>query len=557
MTTAATATTIPEPDLKSMFLALMPSALPWQPEDTEELKDARESRRNDDKAATPSPDESKGRGAEVLIPFMDEFPLYLNESGESLILFDGRLCNLDPKNKELAEDLGLFYHEKTGKPLSKDAASTSISLYSAKARRDGIPIELFNRSGEKDGLLYYDLGNGRTVEIKPGSWRIITDALFMKLYNHQQPQPDPLPGGDAWKLFNFIRVPEESRLLCLATIATCFIARINHPAISISGPQGSGKSFAQSIIKQLVDPSCKILSLMPRKVEELPLVLSQRHMTALDNQSSFSGEVADLLCAAITGGVLEKRVLHSDAEMMSLRVPGIITYSAITSVSDRPDLHERTVRIVLDRIPPQKRRTEKPIWREFNEALPSILGGIFDLIAKAMIIHPEVEERLLELPRMADFACWAFSVCEALPGGRGSEFLLDYTGNASIATADLLEHNSFFSAIIQAMERDEPLEGTFAEILAELKNIIDPDGEKGGHKSLEKDGSFPKAPQGFRGKLERLKMPLEDLGVTYTVEPNKTNRGKVLCRFFKRAVTAPDPPAAALNDLVFDDGEIF
>lgn len=331
MTTAATAT--PEPDLKSLFLALMPSAIPWQPEESEELKDAREKRRNEDKATSPSTDENKGRGAEVLIPFMDEFPLYLNESGESLILFNDSLYILDPKNKELAEDLGLFYHEKTGKPLSKDAASTSISLYSAKARRDGTHIEIFNRSGEKDGGLYIDLGNNRTVEISPGSWRIVPAPLFMKLYNHQQPQPDPLQGGDAWKLFDFIRVPEESRLLCLATIATCFIARINHPAISISGPQGSGKSFAQSIIKQIVDPSSMTLSMMPRKVEELPLLLSRNHMTALDNQSSFSGEVADLLCAAITGGVLEKRVLHTDSDMLSLRVPGIITYSAIPSLT--------------------------------------------------------------------------------------------------------------------------------------------------------------------------------------------------------------------------------
>lgn len=556
MTTATDATTT-EPDLKTLFLAQLSSALPYQPEDDENIKDARETRRNEDKVTTPSPDESKARGAEILIPFLDELPLYLDESGASLMLFDGRLCNLDSKNKELAEDLGLFYREKTGKALTKDAASTSISFFSAKARRDGTHIEIFNRSGEKDGLLFIDLGNNRTVEISSGTWRIVTSPLFMKLYNHQQPQPDPLPGGDAWQLFNFIRVPEELRLLCLATIVTCFIARINHPAISIRGPQGSGKSFAQSIIKQIVDPSNMTLSMMPRKVEELPLLLSRNHMTALDNQSSFSGEVADLLCAAITGGVLEKRVLHTDSEMMSLKVPGVITYSAITSVSDRPDLNERTVRIVLERIPPQERRTEKAIWRDFNKSLPSILGGIFDLIAKAMTIHPEVEDRLLELPRMADFACWAFSICEAMPGGRGSEFLLDYTGNASMATADLLEHNSFFSAIIQAMEREEPLEGTFAEILSELKNILDPDGEKNGHKSLEKDSSFPKGPQGFRGRLDRLKIPLEDLGVTYTIEQNITNRGKTLCRFFKLSPTAAGSNISNLNDLVFDDSEIF
>ena len=65
MTTTATAATTPEPDLKSLFLALMPSAVPWQPEESEELKDARETRRNEEKATPPLADENKGRGAEV------------------------------------------------------------------------------------------------------------------------------------------------------------------------------------------------------------------------------------------------------------------------------------------------------------------------------------------------------------------------------------------------------------------------------------------------------------------------------------------------------------
>jgi hypothetical protein len=540
---------------KERFLALVPAAVPWEPEESNAVKDARAARRKEKRDNPDSPDDVKGRGAELLIPFLVDLPLYLDDCGVSYILFNGRLCTLDPKNKELNEDLALFYHDKTGKPLGKDAASATISYFSAKARRDGIPIELFNRCGEKDGLLYYDLGNDRVVEISPGSWRIINSALFMRLLNHQLPQPEPLPGGSAWLLFNFIRVPEESRLLCLATIISCFIARINHPALAISGPQGSGKSFSQSIIKQIVDPSIKILSMMPRKVEELPLLLSRNHMTALDNQSSFSGEVADLLCAAITGGVLEKRVLHTDSDMMSLKVPGVITYSAITSVSDRPDLSERTVRLILDRIPPQDRKTEKAIWRTFDKALPSILGGIFDLIAKAMVIHPDVEERLPELPRMADYATWGYAISEAM-GGRGSEFLLDYTGNASMATIDLMEHNSFFSAIIQAMERAEPLEGTFAEILMELKKVIDPDGEKNNYKILEKDSSFPKSVQSFRGKLERLKMPLEDMGITYTVESNVTNKGKTLCRFLKREVVKADNHIATLEDLVFDEYEV-
>lgn len=548
---------------KARFLELAGAAVPWelQPPSQEvvEARTARKRSRSRDRSPSDSSEESPGgRGAERLIPLLDDFPLYLDDSGTSFVFHNSRLYQLDSKNRELVEELSFLYWTITGKALAKDAAGATITYYAAKARRDGEALELFNRVGEKDGRFYYDLMNNRVVELSAGSWRVIPAPVMFRAFSHQQPQPDPLPGGDPWRLFDFIRVPDENRLLVLVAVITCFIPRINHPALAISGPQGSGKSFAQSIIKQTVDPSSMILSMMPRKVEELPLLLSRNHMTGIDNQSSFTGEIADLLCAAITGGVLEKRVLHTDSDMMAVKVPGVITYSAITSVSDRPDLHERTVRIVLDRIPPQERRTEKTIWKEFSAALPSILGGIFDVLVKAMVLHPDAEENLLELPRMADFCVFGWCIAEAL-GGRGNEFLLAYTGNASMATADLLEHNTFFSAIVQGMERPDGIKpGTFAEVLLDLRKIVDPEGEKNNFKALDKDYSFPKSPQGFRGKLERLKIPLEDLGISYVIAENRTNKGRVLCNFFKRADgPAPVQTAPVLDDLVFDDSEVF
>lgn len=547
---------------KGRFLELAGAAVHWelQPPSQEvvQARTARKRSRSRDLDPSDSSEESPGgRGADRFIPMLAECLLYLDDSGTGYISINNRLYQLDPKNRELVEDMSFFYRENTEKTLTKDAAGATITYYAAKARRDGEAVELFNRVGEKDGRFYYDLMNNRVVELSAGSWRIIPAPVMFRAFSHQQPQPDPLPGGDPWRLFDFIRVPDENRLLVLVAVITCFIPRINHPALAISGPQGSGKSFAQSIVKQIVDPSSMILSMMPRKVEELPLLLSRNHMTGIDNQSSFNGEVADLLCAAITGGVLEKRVLHTDSEMIAVKVPGIITYSAITSVSDRPDLHERTVRIVLDRIPPQERRTEKAIWKEFNAALPSILGGVFDVLAKAMTIHPDIEEQLHELPRMADFATWGYAIAEAL-GGRGNEFLLAYTGNASMATADLLEHNTFFSAIVQGMERPEGIKpGTFAEVLFELRKIVDPEGEKNNFKALDKDYSFPKSPQGFRGKLERLKIPLEDLGISYAIVDCRTNKGRKLCTFSKRSDGPPPVQAApVLDDLVFDETEV-
>lgn len=538
-------------DVKDRFMALVPSAFPWEPEETEAVKDAREKRRKRDHAPSSSPDEV-GRGADLVIPIYEDCPLYIDDTGTAFIWIGGKLHSLDTKNRELVEVTTYQCREITGKFPSKEAVNTAISYYAEKARREGEPLELFNRVGERDGLYYYDLGNGRAVEIGPGSWRIITAPVMFRRMNHQQAQPDPIPGGDPWRFFEFCRLKKELYLLVMVTICTCFIAKIPHPAIHVNGTQGSGKSFFTRMFKWVIDPSAIMLSTMPRKIEDMLLLIWRYYVPIFDNVSGFNAETGDVFCSIISGGVIEKRTLHTDSDTTIMKASGVIIYSSITSLHDRPDLHERTIKIELERIPKEERHTERRLWGEFEAALPEILGGVFDLIAKAMQIFPNVE--LHELPRMADYATWGFAIAEAM-GGRGAEFILDYTGNATLATADLLEHNTFFSSIVQAMERPGPggLSGTFKEVLSVLSEIAAPGGS--GSRALEKDRSFPSSPRSFRKHLERLKVPLEDMGLTYTIDNHRTNKGRAAVEFRKRN-PEPDQQAPALDDIVFDEAEI-
>ncbi|MDU0458520.1 MAG: hypothetical protein RW306_07255 [Geobacteraceae bacterium] len=546
-------------DVKWRFMALVSSAVTWEPEEAEAVKDAREKRRKRDLAPSSSPDEAGGRGADLVIPIIGDCPLYVDDTGTAFVWIGEKLHPLDTKNRELAEVITYQCREITGKFPSKEAVNTAISYFAEKARREGVSLELFNRVGERDGLYYYDLGNGRAVEIGPGAWRIITAPVMFRRMNHQQAQPDPLPGGDPWRFFEFCRLPKELHLLAMVTICTCFIPRISHPAIHVTGSQGAGKSFASRLLKQLVDPSAVMLSTMPRKIEDMLLLIWRYYVPIFDNVSGFNAEIGDVFCSIISGGVIEKRTLHTDSDTTIMKASGVIVFSSITSLHDRPDLHERTIKLELERIPKEERQTERRLWGEFEAALPGILGGVFDLIAKAMQIFPNVE--LQELPRMADYATWGYAIAEAM-GGRGAGFMIDYTGNATLATADLLEHNTFFSSIVQAMERPGPggLSGTFKEILCELLEIAAPGGS--GARALEKDRSFPSSPRSFRKHLERLKVPLEDMGITYTIDNHRTNKGRAAVEFRKRDPepkqnTAPDQEAPDLDDMVFEEGEIF
>jgi len=105
------------------------------------------------------------------------------------------------------------------------------------------------------------------------------------------------------------------------------------------------------------------------------------------------------------------------------------------------------------------------------------------------------------------------------------------------------------------MERPVPLSGTFAEVIRELQKVADPDGEQNGFKALARDTSFPKSHQKFREAVERLKVPLNALGINCNIIKHDTNRGRVLCTFSK--VEDEQAPAAVdLAAVVFDETEV-
>jgi len=542
-----------EPGLKRRFLTLVKTAEKVEPPPSDDVVKERLDK-SADSAAPPEP----GRGAERLIPLIDCFPLYLDDNtATGFFWINGKLQEVNPKNRELVEDLSFLYHTATGKVLAKEAASATLTYYGAKARRDGQSLELFNRVGERDGRFYSALGNGRAMETGPGSCRVIDEPVMFRQTSQQRPQPEPKLTGspDPFRIFEFLAVAAEDRLLLMVYVILAFVPRIFKPALQVIGPQGAGKSVLCSMLKMLIDPTGVVLSSMPRKPEDLDLLLWKYYVTVLDNLSGLNNEVCDRLCAFVTGGVIEKRQLHTDTDTIILKANSIVILNGIIALHSRPDLSERTWRIAVERISKEKRTTEKRLWSAFELALPEILGGCFVTLSKAMEIYPKIEGTLTGLPRMADAAEWGYAIAEALCPGRGAEFLLDVTGNSSQQTADLLETNTFFGAIITAMEQTGPgeLAGGFGDVLSELREIAAPGGV--GLKALEKDRTFPSSARGFRGCLDRLKVPLEDMDISYRYT-GATNKHKAGVTFYKSSETEKDQKAvAALDDLVFDELE--
>jgi len=76
----------------------------------------------------------------------------------------------------------------------------------------------------------------------------------------------------------------------------------------------------------------------------------------------------------------------------------------------KPDLMQRTITMHIEK--PKVVREEDDVWNAFQAARAEILGGILDILVKAIGTYPTLE--LENLPRMADFYRWGYAIADAM-----------------------------------------------------------------------------------------------------------------------------------------------
>jgi len=114
------------------------------------------------------------------------------------------------------------------------------------------------------------------------------------------------------------------------------------------------------------------------------------------------------------------------------------------------------------------------------------------------------------------------------------QFLDDYENNTSMQTGELIERDSFFAAIVEAMDdgKGQPLTGSFNEVLLVLKEYAAPGESASGYPGLKGDRTFPTA-RGFRSHIERIRIPLEDMSIIFKIDNRRTGKGKAFITIIK------------------------
>ena len=438
----------------------------WQPR--EDASDAANSPANDEaKPSTGSQSQST-----ALVAIGSQAELFHDRTGTTFARIEvgDHLEIWALGSKHFRRWLTHEYYKDHGKVPKGEAVSAARGVLDGMAGFDGAEHELHNRVAWHDGAIYYDLADKgwRAVRIDAEGWRVVDrPPILFRRYAHQLPQVEPA-SGDAHRVLEFLNVRPADQILLLAWLVTAMVPDIPHPIPSFSGDKGSGKSMGQRVLRRLIDPSLVETLSFPRDKQELTQQLDHHYAPVYDNLDGLSWWLSDVLCRAVTGEGFSKRQLYTDDEDVIYSYRRVVMLNGINIVAQRPDLLDRSLLLGLERIPKGSRRPEAKLWREFDDARPSILGGVFDALSAAIRLHGTLD--LPQLERMADFTEWAAAAAEALGYGKDA-FLSAYAENIGVQTREAVEGNLVGATIIALMKTRSEWSGTPTDLLLDLEEV--------------------------------------------------------------------------------------
>ena len=407
--------------------------------------------------------------------------------------------------------LGGFYYASEDKGCDKTSIKTACDTLSAHAIHQGAgEIPLHCRVARHDGALFYDLGDHErcAIRITPQGWDVTKEVpILFRRYRNQAPQIVPICDGDVREFLRFINVKDQhTQLLILVWIIASYIPDFPHPILIVHGSQGSAKSSFCRYLKGLIDPGVCSTESISRKDDELVRKLHNQWISVFDNINKINQSQSDYLCRAVTGDGYSARALYTDNEEFMLKFQRVIVLNGINICAISPDILDRSIIVELDRIPSEQRKTEDLLNEKYKRALPGILGGVLDILSKAVALYPEVKGKLKNLPRMADFAMWGFAIAEAL-GGYGDDFLKAYHSNIGLQHETVIDSHPVAQALIKFMEDKGEWKGYPGELLQELTKSANELGINTNH------FSWPKQPNYLTKRINELKATLKDTGI--------------------------------------------
>ena len=411
-----------------------------------------------------------------------------------------------------------IYYRQTGRALKTRDRDEFTEHLRALAVFEGQKLPVFVRVGGEAQTVYHDLGrdDGAAVEITAEGY-VITEKPAVKLIRMQgmKALPLPHPGHTPYSGFAKFKaltlLDDDQWPLILAFLIGALRPSGPYAFLAVEGEQGSGKSMRCELLKAAIDPSVPMRSSLPSSVQDLMIITNHSLVVIFDNLSGIKGEMSDALAALSTKAGFQTRQLYTDDQVHTIEISRPFMLNGIGDFIHRPDLMDRAIPLRFDAMPPDARRTEEQIRRDFEELLPELLHDLYTAVAHAIrnIGRTPAPTSI----RMADAAHWVVAAEEGAGLPKGT--ILSALEEAQAAMqADLATQDSLFTAL-ENLVLYKDFHGRPSELLEEISP------ESRNHS----DRYFPTNPSQLSSKLRRMRPALERAGIIVEF-PERTRDGR-------------------------------
>ena len=382
------------------------------------------------------------------------------------------------------------FREKTGEDIAPSFGKylekyTDIAMVEGKSTAVHIRI-----AGDKNRTIYYLADDKNLVYLIDKSgfkpYKAVPDFKFIKTANSLA-QVKPKTGkGLLDTLRPFINMDNDMFILFTVNLVQQFICTSSHFLSVISSSKGTGKTILMRFWHRIIDPTRSETTAMPTNPDELKNHLANNKVVCYDNTQPLSIMFSDILCGAVTGTTFSKRKLYTDCAEIIQRIHNTVILNGINVIPQKSDLLERSLLFKLQKIKDEDRVDEKTLEENFTEALPYILGDIFNILVEYYKVKGSV--KVIGNHRMSGAYKDCYVIATILKVEK--EFVRAFNSNQLALQKGYAETNSLISAITSYFEDvgKQSVKGAVAEI---YNNILP-----------YADNTFPKSPSAFSRAIQ-------------------------------------------------------
>lgn len=460
------------------------------------------------------------RQDKLILELLDELPIIRTENYiEVQLKRTNRTSMVSIDSNEVVEYIVYEIKNRYGF-WAKSSIIKNCIMYKKNYGYDLDITELKHRIAYCDYSIVYDLMDGNCVVVNRNGWEVKeNNYLFFRQSDSAIPQVKPIRCTNGWeRLKKYINLPEDDKILFIAYMIACFNPNYTFPSACINGASGSGKSTLTKILKKVIDPvSGEGVNVLTNNFDDLKVLLGSNYYVAFDNLSRISNAMSNFFCTVVTGGTFVSRTKFENDKPFTITLKQGLCLNGIGNFAINDDFVDRALFFKTKPFAKTTDRSEDKLWTRFDKELPYIMGGIFEILSKALVIYPTVK---IENPmRLADFHSFGYAVAEAM-GGYGKTFNECIARNKELQMEVVDENFEIVRILIDFLkENDGEWSSTVEMLYKSVRDfVILADEGKYDEKAI------PKASNAFSRMLSLHEAHLAKRGYRYDIKKNGVGR---------------------------------